>query len=190
VPNRFAPLQTVARQATHSFLRYYTVVYSSDKVSGIAAHAIGVTLDSCRNAASLKNLYDFYKIDWVQIEWVPHFGTSVQNGNPNSGLVHSCVDYDDAAISDIGVLQSFSTYQLHQGHNRFKVRFQPRVSNAVYRGSTTTFGYTNNAGWVDAAYGDVLHYGWKVVIETDQNASNINQYTAFVTCKISCKGIR
>lgn len=135
--------------------------------------SLNFTLSQIDDVASLKGVWDQYRIDLIEV-WL----FVVSSGSTSSALPctpwYTVVDYDDStALTTVGQALDYENCQmsiLSAGQYR---RFKPHMAVAAYQGAFT--GYTNLAGqWIDAAYDTVQHYGVKIAAEaTALGALNI-----------------
>jgi len=190
IPMVLAPLQSMGRQRCQTFIKHFSIQYQSNKTVGEEAHSIAIQLSQFPNFyGPIAAMFDQYKFNWVQIQWIPHAKNVIVNSDPQGGVVHSAIDYDDNSTATIAQLLSYSTYQAHSTTQEFKVRFVPQVAVPAFRGSSSTFGYAAVQPWLDCGYNDVLHYGWKFCIETPPGGG-VYGFTAIVKASVSARGQR
>lgn len=168
-----------------------------------AAVCYGTLTMACRlsdlpNYTEFTNLFDQYRINSVTLKMYA-FSTSSETGaavNPalsqTSALVHSIIDYDDAAAptaSDVGidVFRQFPSYRCRQmvrGDGKpLKYTFRPHAAVSAY-GTGAFTSYKNVPfGWVDSNSPGVDGYGWKAIVELP--TLNTLAYTFFSKVEVT-----
>jgi len=109
------------------------------------------------NFASYQGIFDTYRIDQIELWLVPR-GQNVVNAS--LGTMNTVIDYDDAALVTFASAQEYSnciTAPGEFGHYRV---VKPRAAQALYRATFSGFGPVVSP-WIDLAYADVQHYGFK-----------------------------
>jgi hypothetical protein len=105
------------------------------------------------------NLFDQYKIDWVELRFIPVINTS-NSALPCDSLIYSTVDFDDNTATNAGSIKEYELCEVHSPTQEWKVSLAPRVAIAAYAGAFTS--YANQASWIDVASTSVQHFGVKV----------------------------
>lgn len=121
-------------------------------------------------AASKLAVFDQYRIVEAQL-WI------VPQKSDTTAMWHSVIDYDNATNpTSLNQLQSYSnchstTFGLGHYH-----KWQPHVAVAAYRTGGVFTGFANEASpWLDSAYTDIQHYGYKIACEaTPSGVISIN----------------
>lgn len=139
------------------------------------------------NYTELTALYDQYKIDWVECEFM--FSNNMSNiTSPTIGLpvIYLAKDYDDSNAAGVTDLQQYSTqqvWQLGNAHNRDgikRIRIKPNVDMAVYQ-SALVNGYARSKPiFMDTGSPSVPHYGIKIAFDPIDNQANSN--VGYLTC--------
>jgi len=112
--------------------------------------------------ASFQQVFDQYRVDWIECWLVPRVGTNTNNA-ANFGLLVSCIDYDDS--NNLASYQAGCDYNnalQSSGLNGHYRKFKPRMAVAAYAGTFTSYG--NQRSWVDTSYPAVYWYGMKTAI--------------------------
>lgn len=120
--------------------------------------------------ADIANLYDNYKIKYVQMK-IWYSNNSSNNSNVSSSIqtylptIIVAKDYDDsnnASWSDLLQYQKVRMTQLGNG-KPMVIRVKPKPQNSMYNSvSTTSYGPTNSSQWIATSYPDTPHYGLKL----------------------------
>lgn len=114
---------------------------------------------------SLAAIFDQYRIDQVEIWWIPHTTSNPTQAAANGpGLAHSVIDYDDSnALTTIGQALDYTNCVAASGVAGHYRRFKPHVAVAAYQG--TFAGYSNvTSPWLDLASTTIQHYGFKIAL--------------------------
>lgn len=119
------------------------------------------------------NIFDQYRINAVVIKFYSPYdkGGLFQAGATYSApiLLHTAIDLDSATalgVNDLSAYQSYRVYDLTRtGSKAVAIKIRPRFLEEVYRSSTTTGYKLGYGGWLDYAYNDIPHYGFKFTFE-------------------------
>lgn len=142
-------------------------------LSGVNVLVGGVssTTLSLPNSSEFTALYDQYRIDWVDCQFI--FSNNMSNVTSPSltlPVVYLAKDYDDSNLANYPDLQQYATqqtWQLGNEHGRngiHHVRVKPNVDVALYQGVTT--GYARGKPmFIDTASPQVPHYGVKIAYD-------------------------
>lgn len=142
-------------------------------LSGVNVSIGGVsnTLLPLPNFSEFTNLYDQYRIDWVECKFT--FSNNMSNvTSPGSTLpiMYLAKDYNDSKVAGVTDLQQYATQQQWQlgnaqGRDGIKtISVKPNVDVALYQGLTTGYG-RGKPMFVDTSSPDVLHYGIKIAYD-------------------------
>jgi len=131
--------------------------------SSITAFAnFAFQLNQVDQYSSLQQVFDQYRVDWVEIWLVPRVGTNTNN-SANFGQVVSCIDYDDSnALATYQAGCDYNNALQSSGLNGHYRKFKPRMATAAFAGTFTS--YANQRSWVDTSYPAVYWYGAKFAI--------------------------
>lgn len=154
------------------------------------------------NYAEFTNLFQFYRIKWIKLEFVPNMSPAVQyalavNG-PTSAWGATDILYakrhaDDnqRTFNELLQIQSVKRRKLSE---RFTTWLKPAVATGNYQ-STSTWGYSPKLSpWVNADYSSTPHYG--IVFQSNPNEPSSQYIPAnyilnmYATYYIDFKGIR
>lgn len=122
------------------------------------------------NFAEFQALYDQYRIDWVDCQFM--FSNNYSNVNsPTTVLpiVYLAKDYDDTLNANVTDLQQYSTLQTWQlgtvGDGGIKhVRVKPNINTLAYQSLGS--GYVRGKpSFVDTSTSTVQHYGVKLAFD-------------------------
>jgi hypothetical protein len=136
------------------------------------------------------NLFDAYRINWVELMFIPDFMNSQANSYVNNHVMVTCADYDDASVpANEAELQQHENCVTRNALKDFKVRIQPRAAQAMFgAGAFTSYAESKAGKWIDCASPAVEHYGYKAVIRTVAGTAFNIKVTARVN--VSFKGVR
>lgn len=108
------------------------------------------------------NLYDGYIIDRVDIHFT-HRAESVSGFGNHFATLFIAPDYDGATLpglpAEVTTKERCVAKQLSTFNADFSFPVQPRVSNAVYKGLTSGYGWAPSNQIIDMNNVDVPHYG-------------------------------
>jgi len=111
--------------------------------------------------SSLTAVFDQYRIDEIEVWFIPRIGASNEGATVDQGLFASVVDYDDAtALSTFAQALDYSNVMVTNGRDGHYRRFKPHCAIAAYSGAFTSF-VNEPSPWIDAASTGVQHYGVK-----------------------------
>lgn len=161
---------------------------------------LSYNLSDCANFANFTNIWDYYRINWVSVEFVPSTTAVVRQTNigtasvpvSTTNQIPMCalaVDRDDASTAytyDSLKNRSGSVAFPATKHHYFK--FKPTRLNMVYLSGTAT-GYTidtNTKQFLDAGQPTVPHYGLKFAMEPKEPGENF-YYTIVQKVSVSFK---
>lgn len=121
------------------------------------------------NSTELQALYDQYKIDWVEVDFIfSNNQSSVNSPATNLPIMWICKDYDDsnqASVTDIQQYENAKCWQMGEiGKTHFKMRVKPRYANQVYN-TGVSGSYAPQAGFIDTVYNNVPHFGLKLAYD-------------------------
>lgn len=145
------------------------------------------TMLTLPNYTEFTALYDQYRINWVDCEFM--FSNNMSNvTSPGTTLpvMYLAKDYDDSNVANYTDLQQYSTlqvWQLGQQQGRdgiHHVRVKPNVDTAVYQ-SALVQGYARSKPiFIDTSSPAVPHYGVKIAYDpifTPAAATNVGYLT-------------
>jgi len=153
--------------------------------------ANGIDLAGFPGSASLIAAFDAYRINMVEVEFLPRFSMADGVAVTNTGIFVSVVDKDDLTVAaTINDLLEYPSAQLWTPSSNklslLKHRFVPRIAVAAYKGAFT--GYASlGPTWLDCADSTIVHYGVKYG-STVCSAALI--YDVVITANISFRGSR
>lgn len=123
------------------------------------------------NATEFTGLYDQYRIDWIDCQFMfSNNNSSVNSPATVLPIIYLCKDYDDTANATVNDIRQYSTQQTwqlgqQQGSDGIHHVFvKPNVDVALYNGITT--GYARGKPmYIDTGSADVPHYGIKFALD-------------------------
>lgn len=145
--------------------------------------------------AGIENLFDFYRIDKVGVDWQFSSNISALNSTAQLPLLAVATDYNDTSgVTWTDILSHddckiFSPGNARNGTHHTTLR--PKVQIALYNGAVSGYGEPAKAMWINTSSDTLIHYGLKLVADTVSNSSgsaeNLGFLTPIFTYYISCK---
>lgn len=138
------------------------------------SYACALTLDLFPDYTEFTKLFDQYKVLSMTLTFKPiqRVSLTATTGNQCCGAIHySVIDYDDQVLhtpSNVGVqeLRQKSGFREVDYFRNFKRTCVPRQAMAAYNTSALFSSYANmKSQWCDAASPNILHFGFKGIIE-------------------------
>ncbi|AYP28914.1 MAG: Rep [Cressdnaviricota sp.] len=122
----------------------------------------------------LSNLYDQYRIDYVEVQLIFSSSNS-STASPNTALptLYLAKDYDDSNDANIPALCQYDNMQVIQLGQRnnsngvYKLNLRPSLDVTVYNTGTTTGLARGKPMFVDTAYPAVPHFGLKMSFDAN-----------------------
>lgn len=180
-----------------SYVANQGLLYGPQSLAADGYFALKFLASDLPQYTSLAALYDTYKINKLVVKFVPQINSLTAVSTAGSlvsapqEFMSTVIDYDDATLltnyTDALQYQTFKETPTYKIHKRV---ITPKLSMSAFKTSGTTIGYVQKSKqWVDAAYGDVEHYGLKGSIQS--NTNSVQQiWKVFVTAYISFKQVR
>lgn len=162
------------------------------------AHAF--KLNDLPNYTEFTTLFDAYRFKGVKLEFVPIYNSHEINEGPASALddrlgmpiMTFARDYDDAnaPASEDTLLQYATNRRLQLSTRKSIYIASPRCANLVFKDGITPVGYSEAKSnqWIDSANPDVLHYGLKYYLPTE-NLSKIVYIRVYATYYLEFKRV-
>jgi len=123
------------------------------------------------NYTDLTNLYDKYRIDWVDVCMTFNGNnSSTANGTQSLPRIFFVEDNDDVQSINLTAIQQYDnlkTFQFGVGEGVMKtIRIHPRPQEMVYYTAALT-GYQqgSNKKFIDTSYPDIPQYGCKIIVD-------------------------
>jgi hypothetical protein len=148
------------------------LITSSGTAAIIASLYVNAASLCASNYTSFAAVFDQYKIDMVEV-WITPNINAVTAGQfllqPN---LYSVLDYDDASsLANVNGATAYASCIRSEPYEKHRRCYRPRIAYAAYGGGAFTSYANQQAGWIDCASGSVSHYGIKVIVESDGNAT-------------------
>lgn len=152
----------------------YDIEMSFSLSGGVQVLIGGANVDTYAmpNATDFSNLYEQYRIDWIDV-MITFSNNNSSINQPTTGLprIFFAEDHDDtSAVNMTGILQydNLQQWQLGalDGSNTKTIRIHPTALQSVYLSAVST-GYQagNKSQFISTAYAGVPHYGVKMVVD-------------------------
>ena len=157
-----------------SFNGFSTGVFDiqfSFALSGVTIYLGGTSWQvlNLPNYTELTALYDQYRIDWVEMEFIYSINSSVGSTSPLP-VMYLAKDYDDPGSAPITALQQYDscvTWQMgdQRGEGKKVIRVRPNVDINVYNTAVSNGFARSPPIFIDTQSPNVPHYGVKVAMD-------------------------
>lgn len=166
--------------------RYITTITADSTIATYGSFQF--TLGDLPNSTEFTNLYDEYKIQKVVLTFIPGRNINTFSTNQLFGQIAYVVDHDDAAVpTSSSTLFQYPSCKIKSVRSQFSVTINPKLASSVYNGLTDA--YSARSQYVDCAYADVPHYGFKYYMSPSGVSSTIS-YDIYARYYVSFKGVR
>lgn len=127
-------------------------------------------LSELPNYAEFTNLFEYYKINAVKLQFFPR---AVDYANQTNSNMIIATDRNDATVPTSGEdLMQYNGRRIITGFKPFTVYIKaPRVADAVYNGALSTGYAQGKRSWIDSKSPSVDHYGLKGFWYCDPNSN-------------------
>jgi hypothetical protein len=135
-------------------------------------------LANLTNTASYSAIFDSYRIDKIEMEFLPQFNAIPPSGTAIGPVLYVAVDYDDAVAAGSSiVMDQYSNLQVFSATEPAYVSFKPAIATGVWDGSSSTLvpAGTSQAPWLDIGSTSIVHYAVKVCVTANAAAATGNQ---------------
>lgn len=130
--------------------------------------AIEIALDNLSGYASYAAAWDKYRIEKVELTFIPNCNThnlSIASSSSTTQVapIATVLDFDDGnSLSTTASAEEYGTYKVHNPFLPFHRKYVPKVAMAVYDTALVT-GYSqpDEPVWIDVSNTSVPHYGLK-----------------------------
>jgi len=148
--------------------------------------AFNVTFGQLTNAVSFGNLYDQYKIDYMEFTFRPSANANTLFANSLLPRLVTAIDKDDANTpSSLAAIEEYMTAQVDY-NQQFTRRFRPGILSALWDGAVNQPAGSVPPPWIDCAATGIPHYGLKYGLEAGaagQTAFQVWRVDVFVGIK-------
>lgn len=130
------------------------------------------------NTASYSAIFDSYKIDKVEMEFIPQFTSLVTSGTSIGPVLYVAVDYDDAVAAGSSiVLDQYSNLQVFGPTDPAYVALKPAIATGVWDGAAVALipAGSTQSPWLDIGSTNISHYAVKICVTANAAASTTNQ---------------
>jgi len=112
----------------------------------------------------LSGVFDQYRLDRVDLRFVPNI-TETLSSAPLSGKVYSVIDFDDSnALTSASQASEYSNCMVWEPVDPIQISLVPHFAYGAYGTSLFSSFANSKPNWIDAASGNVEHYGVKLAI--------------------------
>jgi len=159
--------------------------------------SLGFELQDLDQVASFQGLFDQYRIDKVEVNFVPRDNSinTMNVATPNATIPQLMIamDFDDlAAPTSMAYIRQYDNVQsVSYGDGAMKAIIEPSYTPSVYTGGAFSGYIVQRSDWLDAGSANVPHYGLKGVI-TSLTGSSTQTCFWNIHCKyfLSFRNIR
>lgn len=149
----------------YKFVRHGTPTTITQTITTDLVGSLQFTLDATSGYTELTALFDSYRIECVEVEFVPMYNMQsiTLAGTVKVAELYTAIDYDDNnAAASLGAMNEYRTNRIATWNQRFTRSFKPRAAAAVYgSGAFTSYAQVPGNQWMDCASPSVAHYGLK-----------------------------
>lgn len=142
-------------------------------------YGVDFKLSEISDYLSIQQLYDQYRINWVEVTLLPKINSTgqvtVTTGLTQSGAVATACDFDSSVIlntsSSMASMTEYSSFKLTRGTSLHKRKLVPASISAVSNtanGSMVMGGVPQRQVWLDTQQPNVPHYGLRVFVEDSE----------------------
>lgn len=189
----------VIKQPVHYFTRYQDGGTIMSTISSTVTYGnIYFELAAIPNYSEFGNMYEFYKINAVQVRFIPLSNVTVPNTTVTHNLYNyriiTVCDYNDRAVpTSLNDLRQYSNCKVGANsrvHKRF-LHPKPLVTMDEDSGSGTIYGLgqLQKTPWISTASNQCEWYGIKYGIETMSSATSFPLYKVEYKFYLSFKGV-
>lgn len=141
------------------------------------AIACAFALDDIPSITDFTALFDLYKINAVKFKLLPYYDNAPSATNAGgygsiAGFIHHVQDDDDIVTptaSDVGIdeIRQYLNYRTQSLQSKRPISryIRPRISIAGGASGAFTAGVNMRPKWINCAYTNATHYGFKAIIE-------------------------
>lgn len=154
------------RQIVHRFTRsqYYSGAINGstvvDTFGGVYFRLVDVP-----SATDFTNLFDMYRIDKVQIRFMPRANSAEAGTNQGLIKLFTAIDYDDiTAPTSLAEILQYQTCKVTSSNRITTLTLKPKFASEVYQSAVST-GYGARNGWLDCSNTAIQHYGVKWALQ-------------------------
>ncbi len=182
---------------------YYDLIIAKGTTSahGMSFLQTGFYIDTTfvswpAGATDLAALYDFYRLDRVNVTAMYNYNSAANNGGTSNTLpfFFYAVDVNDATGYTISDIAQMSTCECVMGGNNtnnmlWSKSFTPRAQLQAYAGISTGYAEAPIGTWFNSG-STPIHYGFKWASDTTattDTTGNMGYIRIFVKCFLSAK---
>lgn len=183
----------------HKFIQIVETpnVSTINNAVGFSSYAFVFRLDQCNQVATFSALFDQYRIDMVEITFLPRAMHNLAAGSgfgaANSYYWLSAVDHDDATVpAALSTLREYGNCKTHSATKGdvVKIMVKPRVADILFNNGVTSSYGARISPWIDMAYTGTEHYGLKIAMPPSGAALTTVAYEVQVRYLLEMKDVR
>ncbi len=128
--------------------------------------ALNFTLAQMTNYLGMADIWDLYRVDYLEFTFRPQFKANNATMFANSVIpnIYAVIDLDDSSTPTFIGIQEYQSCQIHQTDD-FTIRFKPAVRSGVYDGTNVVAAGTVMSPWLDTGNINIPHYGVKYGVD-------------------------
>jgi len=191
--NIYARLPRSLSQRTNFFnTKMFAPVYTATQAVTVTTGSQNYQLDQFSGYAAYASVFDQYKIDKVEVRFIPKcisndLTVMAAAGTKNVPCLYTCIDHDDsntpANIAEIMENNSCIVVAPMKEHKR---TFKPMIAKAAYSSGAFTGYSASEPDWLDCASDDIEHYGLKWAMDGGGVSQTTFQiYDIFISAWVS-----
>lgn len=170
---------------------------SAPSLTGVTETNYLFTLNDLDQVATFTSLFDAYRIDRVQIDFIPlanMFNSASGIGTTPTvvSYLYTAIDHDDAGnLTNVSALRQYESCRYAISYKKVSRIVRPKAAQATFNTSISTFAYSEPKGglWIDCAYPGVQHYGVRSMITATTGANDV-RYNVICKYWLSFKNVR
>jgi len=177
----------------YSFRRHFQGTNITQAAGTDQLGAFAFQLSSLPNASEFINLFDMYKIDYVEVTFRSQFNQqTLTTASVVTPLLYTIIDLDDnASPVSLAAMENYQTCKVTRFDKDITRSFRPMFAVATGDATSATNATSLRRGWVDLAYDTVKWYGLKYGITAGAGGqTNLGQWSYTVRYYMSFKEVR
>jgi hypothetical protein len=138
----------------------------SSTVADVTANYNAALAQFTDNLSALTALFDQYRIDVIEVFIKPGSGDVIDlTSGQTAPQLFTVLDFDDNNyLASKNAAAGYSTCIESEVNDAQRRCFKPRIAYAAYGSSAFTSYANQQAGWIDCASTQVVHYGVKTIV--------------------------
>jgi len=177
----------------YTFRRHFQGTNVAQAAGADQLGAFSFQLSALPSASEFINLFDLYKIDYVEVTFRAQYNMqALTTAVTVTPLLYTIIDLDDnASPASIAAMENYQTCVVTRFDKDVTRSFRPMFSVATGDATSGTNASSLRRGWVDLAYDTVKWYGLKYGITAGAGGqTNLGMWSYTVRYYLSFKEVR